>query len=208
MPIISGLWYAPLDAPATMAGRREAILADPILQSNPRFLAKAQAALELVEKSCEGKTNRIGEPFALHSFGVGWWMMQFLPKPATDAERLNYVAGMQIAILHDVIEDFGITYEQVQQQFGLRVADGVERMTLLAWIMDPTYREQYAQHVRDMDADPLTRYASAADTREQFGRPDGPSLRWKLGMKLDAWKKSDRALYRRVKRDAKRFDLV
>ncbi|MBN1891019.1 MAG: bifunctional (p)ppGpp synthetase/guanosine-3',5'-bis(diphosphate) 3'-pyrophosphohydrolase [Thermoflexales bacterium] len=33
--------------------------------------------------------------------------------------------AVQCALLHDVIEDTGVTYEQVQQEFGSAVADGV-----------------------------------------------------------------------------------
>ena len=36
---------------------------------------------------------------------------------------------IQCALLHDVIEDTNITYEQIKEEFGLKVADGVMALT-------------------------------------------------------------------------------
>ena len=64
-------------------------------------------------------------PYLLHLGSVATEMMLALnAEPATDGEL-----SVLCAVLHDAIEDTAATYEQVAEQFGSDVADGVAALT-------------------------------------------------------------------------------
>lgn len=64
-------------------------------------------------------------PYLLH---VGLVCMEILAALQVERERDGDLA-LQCALLHDTIEDTAVTYEQVRDEFGLAVADGVLALT-------------------------------------------------------------------------------
>lgn len=64
-------------------------------------------------------------PYTMHlTFVCMELMAAFRAEPGHDEEM-----GVQCALLHDVLEDTNITYEQVTELFGQEVADGVLALT-------------------------------------------------------------------------------
>ena len=65
---------------------------------------------------------------------------------------LNADLALQCAALHDVIEDSEVTYEEVEQLFGKRTADGVSALTKDESL--PTKREQMEDSLRRIKLQP------------------------------------------------------
>lgn len=75
-----------------------------------------------------------------------------------DVARRVYAGGfddrvaVEVALLHDVVEDTSVTSEQILAKFGHRVGDLVKQLTLPAGMRDPrTKTEWQVQKMREMD---------------------------------------------------------
>lgn len=55
--------------------------------------------------------------------------METITALVTDDEEVDNDLAISCALLHDVIEDTDVTYEQVEEHFGKAVADGVLALT-------------------------------------------------------------------------------
>jgi GTP pyrophosphokinase len=107
----------------------------------------SEANIQLIEKALRfsieahsGDSRKSGEPYILHPIAVA----TILTRLRLDAET---VAG---ALLHDVVEDSGITLQTIEETFGKRIAtlvDGVTKLSRLPWTSDveQTDREKDAQ---------------------------------------------------------------
>ncbi len=112
------------------------------------------AELEVIERACafadsahRGQTRASGEPYVQHALAVA----HILAELGLDPETL--VA----AILHDVVEDTGITLDDLKREFGPRIAvlvDGVTKMKVIQVFRGDTssaHREQaQAESLRKM----------------------------------------------------------
>ena len=113
-----------------------------IKQSSPN------ADIAIVEKAykvaCEAHKNqkrKSGEPYVIHPICVAIILAQL------ELDEETIAAG----ILHDVLEDTDITYEELEQQFGTKVAefvDGVTKLTQLNFSQDKA--EIQAENLRKM----------------------------------------------------------
>jgi (p)ppGpp synthase/HD superfamily hydrolase len=56
--------------------------------------------------------------------------------------------AMQCALLHDTLEDTGVRYEQLQQEFGLGVAEGVRALTLNKRLPKPAQMPECLERIR------------------------------------------------------------
>ena len=84
-------------------------------------IAVLRRALALAAEAHRGQTRISGEPYVQHSLAVA----QILAALNMDAETLT------AAILHDVVEDTGVTLEHIHEQFGdtiARLVDGVTKL--------------------------------------------------------------------------------
>jgi GTP pyrophosphokinase len=89
------------------------------------------AELEVIQRACvfadgahRGQTRASGEPYVQHSLAVA----RILAELGLDPETLT------AAILHDVVEDTGITLDDLKREFGPRIAalvDGVTKMKVI-----------------------------------------------------------------------------
>jgi GTP pyrophosphokinase len=105
----------------------------PALRQWLEELARLRPAIELevIERACaladsahQGQTRASGEPYVQHALAVA----RILAELGLDAETLA------AAILHDVVEDTGITLDDLRQEFGPRIAalvDGVTKMKVI-----------------------------------------------------------------------------
>lgn len=76
-------------------------------------LAHIQAAYEFAYRSHEQVLRLSGEPYIVHPLRATLFLMDLKP----DLETI------QTCILHDVIEDTDVTYEEIDAAFGEEVAD-------------------------------------------------------------------------------------
>jgi GTP pyrophosphokinase len=104
-------------------------------------------AIRVAVSSHEGQCRRSGEPYAVHPINVA----AILANMHLDGETIA------AAILHDVAEDTPVTLEQIEAEFGERVAklvDGVTKLGKIPWTGDvePAGREQeqQAENLRKM----------------------------------------------------------
>ena len=87
-------------------------------------IAFVQKAYDYAARAHQGQVRLSGEPFIQHPVGTALYLAEL----NMDATTL---AG---ALLHDVIEDCGVTYEEVEGEFGNEVArlvDGVTKLNRL-----------------------------------------------------------------------------
>ncbi len=99
-------------------------------------------AIEFAVEHHEGMIRRSGEPFVLHPLEVGL----ILARIRLDSDT---IAG---ALLHDLVEDTDVTYEDIDKAFGPRVTNlvnGVTKLSKLPWAgdadIDHSKREKEAQ---------------------------------------------------------------
>ncbi len=62
--------------------------------------------------------------YSAHIFGVALTAFEF----AKD-ENVNFDLVVSVALLHDTIEDTSVTYQDIENQFGKEIADGVLALT-------------------------------------------------------------------------------
>ena len=74
----------------------------------------------------EQKTPK-GLPYLAHITCVAMEIINACEKSQLDEQKANL--AISCALLHDVIEDANITYDELYEKFGADVADGVESLT-------------------------------------------------------------------------------
>jgi (p)ppGpp synthase/HD superfamily hydrolase len=74
----------------------------------------------------EQKTPK-GLPYLAHITCVAMEVINACEKSQLDEQKANLT--ISCALLHDVIEDANITYDELYEKFGADVADGVESLT-------------------------------------------------------------------------------
>lgn len=85
-------------------------------------LERLKVAYTFAEKAHEGQYRKSGEPYIYHPVAVARILLDL------EMDATTLVA----ALLHDVVEDTGVTLEQIEEQFGQTVAllvDGVTKLT-------------------------------------------------------------------------------
>lgn len=112
-----------------------------IEQNNPRAdLALIIDAYHFAEAAHEGQKRNSGEKFFIHPVNVA----MILAELNMDTDTI--VAGL----LHDVIEDTNITYEEIADKFGIEIANLVEGVTKLKKLKYKTKQENQAENLRKM----------------------------------------------------------
>ncbi len=85
-----------------------------------------QRAFFMCYRAHEGEKRASGEPFFYHPVEVATILLNELPLDGV---------SVAAALLHDVIEDSGYTYEDIVAELGVEVADIVEGLTKISGIM-------------------------------------------------------------------------
>lgn len=78
-----------------------------------------------------------GEPFAAHIIGVLAGAIKY-----SIGENIDWNFMVQTALLHDILEDTDKTYEELEKEFGKRVADAVQALTKNEEIVDKMEKMQ------------------------------------------------------------------
>jgi GTP pyrophosphokinase len=105
-----------------------------------REVAKIQRAYTYSEKCHSGQMRQSGDPYITHPLAVA----NILADMHMDHESL------MAALLHDVIEDTGVTKGQISRRFGRTVADLVDGVSKLTEIEFETKAEQQAESFQKM----------------------------------------------------------
>ena len=96
-------------------------LIDDMKRKKSRGIESVKRAFEMAEKCHEGQFRKSGDPYVLHVVSVAYIL-----------ERLNFDSDtICAALLHDVIEDCGVTVVEIKNQFGEIVADIVDAVSAI-----------------------------------------------------------------------------
>jgi len=99
--------------------------------------SRLEEAIALSAAKHAGQTDKAGRPYILHCLRV----MFLLVEHGDDAAC--------IGVLHDVVEDCGVSIEEIRQRFGDTVAGGVDALTRRE---GETYDEFIARNARSAQA--------------------------------------------------------
>ena len=118
------------------------ILKECILQYHPSTdLSAIEKAYRVAESAHNGQKRKSGEPYIIHPLCVAIILAQL------ELDKETIIAG----ILHDVIEDTAVSYDDISKEFGEEVAllvDGVTKLTQLNYEHDKI--EIQAENLRKM----------------------------------------------------------
>ena len=92
------------------------------------------------EQAHTGQSRRSGEPYIIHPLAVAGVLADM---------RMDH-QSLQAALLHDVIEDTGVSKRALTAQFGAPVADLVDGVSKLTHIQFETAAEQQAENFQKM----------------------------------------------------------
>ncbi len=98
------------------------------------------AAYELAAKCHQGQLRRSGEPYISHPLAVASIVASYGMDDIT----------ISAALLHDAVEDTGLTLAEVEQQFGAEVAAIVDGVTKLERVQFDSKADQQAATMRKM----------------------------------------------------------
>ena len=101
---------------------------------------RIRAAYECAKKAHASQKRRDGSPYVSHSVATA----EIILEQGMDEDSVI------AALLHDVIEDTELTYEDVKKQFGAPVAGIVEGVTKLTRVQYTSHEEEQAENLRKM----------------------------------------------------------
>jgi len=87
----------------------------------PKITEREQAAIDFATQAHEGQKRKSGEPYIIHPLAV----MNILREWGMDEDTV--IAG----VLHDTVEDTGVTLDEIKEKFGETVAFLVDGVTKL-----------------------------------------------------------------------------
>lgn len=105
---------------------------------NPDSIALIQKAYDYVMDKHDGQTRRSGEPYTNHLIWVAYILATLETGPMTIA------AGL----LHDVMEDCGISHEEMVKEFGEEITTLVEGVTKISKMSFKDEQDVYAENHR------------------------------------------------------------
>jgi (p)ppGpp synthase/HD superfamily hydrolase len=94
---------------------------------------QVRAAYELARRAHAGQLDKAGQPYLLH------------PVMVAAGVRGHGTTAMVAALLHDVVEDAGVTPQKIRAQFGDAVADAVALLTHEAGVPYQDYVRRVAE---------------------------------------------------------------
>ena len=100
-----------------------------------------RAAFEVADKAHGGQKRKSGEPYIIHPLAVAQIVAEEL---RLDSESI------EAALLHDVLEDTDMTWDQLAKQFSPTVADLVEGVSKLTRMQYATKEDEQMENLRKM----------------------------------------------------------
>jgi len=178
-----------------------------IKENNPAAdLSRIRAAFDFAEKAHAKQRRKDGSPYVTHPLAAA----EIIAEMGLDEEAII------AALLHDVIEDTGVTHDEIVKRFGQSVADIVEGVTKLSRVTYTSKEEEQMENLRKMllamakdirviiikMADrlhnmrtmeyqtPVKQSEKALETMEIYA-----PLAHRLGMQKIKWELEDRSIY-------------
>lgn len=109
-------------------------------------MSTLESAIAVAAKAHEGQTDKAGEPYILHPLRV---ML-----------RLTSIEDMITAILHDVVEDSDITFEDLRSKgFSEQIIEAINLVTKKPG-------ESYDDFIRRAASNPIARRVKLADLKD------------------------------------------
>ena len=102
--------------------------------------ARVAEAYKFAEKAHADQKRSSGEPYSIHPLSVA----KILTDLGMDVDTI--IAGL----LHDTIEDTGVTKEELEERFGREVAGMVDGVTKLSRLSYKSKEEQQVENLRKM----------------------------------------------------------
>ena len=131
----------PEDSEANLVERRFLELEKLFSVNRPKEdVTKLRTAFEFARDQHVGQARKSGESFILHPLAVATIL----------ADMHMDLVCVETALLHDVVEDTGITIEEIRKRFGDEVATCVDGVTKLGKIQLYSREERQAESVRKM----------------------------------------------------------
>ncbi len=116
-------------------------LIDKVLAYHPTAdVALIQDAFEFAHMAHDGQCRRSGEPYITHPVAVA----EIVASLELDAESIA------AALLHDVLEDCGVTFAELEQRFGKEVATLVDGVSKLDRLQFTSRDEAQVENLRKM----------------------------------------------------------
>ena len=106
----------------------------------PPDVALVERAFAFSEQAHQGQFRKSGEPYITHPLAVASILSQW---------RLD-AQGLAAALLHDVMEDSGITKSEIETSFGKLVAEMVDGVSKLDQIEFQSHEDAQAENFRKM----------------------------------------------------------
>ncbi|MEZ7870214.1 MAG: RelA/SpoT family protein, partial [Brachymonas denitrificans] len=103
-------------------------------------IASVRAAYKLADQAHLGQTRKSGEPYITHPIAVA----------AQCAEWKLDTPALMAALLHDTMEDCGVTKAELTEKFGTPVAELVDGLTKLDKLQFSSRQENQAESFRKM----------------------------------------------------------
>lgn len=109
----------------------------PLTSEGEKLVRKAY---EFAARAHEGQKRKSGDPYFQHCARVGWLLADLINDPSTIA------AGL----LHDTVEDCGVTVDQLAREFNKTVAELVDGVTKISSLNFSSDQEHQVQNLRKM----------------------------------------------------------
>ncbi len=112
-----------------------------IQENNPGAdLPRIRAAFEFAQNAHVNQRRKDGSPYVTHPLASA----EIIAEMGLDEDAI------MAALLHDCIEDTGVTYEEIAKRFGSGVADIVEGVTKLSRVQYTSKEEEQMENLRKM----------------------------------------------------------
>ncbi len=127
-------------AAETASAASFAALLDKLDYLEEKNIKQVRAAYKLADKAHLGQTRKSGEPYITHPIAVA----------AQCAEWKLDTTALMAALLHDTMEDCGVSKLDLAKQFGTQVAELVDGLTKLDKLRFSSRQENQAESFRKM----------------------------------------------------------
>jgi len=140
MSIVPPLSAAPAPAAARAVAASFAALTEKLAYLSPEGLEQVRKAYRYADEAHLGQLRKSGEPYITHPIAVA----------AQCADWKLDAQALCAALLHDALEDCGITKTDLVERFGSQVAELVDGLTKLDKLEFTTREENQAESFRKM----------------------------------------------------------
>ncbi|AGR42063.1 RelA/SpoT family protein [Spiroplasma diminutum] len=107
---------------------------------NKKLIDEVKKAYYYAEDKHKDQKRKSGDPFIIHPLSTAYYLAQWRMGPKT------IIAGL----LHDVIEDTPVTFSEIEDLYGVEVADIVEAVTKVSYFTKENREQMKANYLRKL----------------------------------------------------------